>query len=395
MTRSSTSANPTGRRSRDISDEQVNSTSQRRGTDSSAGTLRAWFTQPYDYRWMADFQGSHPAGKLIRLVLAFSTFSFGVLAIVALFSPDAVHSPSAIAWKTILVLSAVAVSVLWLIRPFPGRRGVVAYGVYADLGTASTLALNAPGDALLTCVLFAIVGTFFTFFLSPRWLVAHLVFAVTITVVVAIATYDVGSADLASTIFRVSIVLLVVAGVPSTSHLLVTVLSEDARNSRLDPLTGLLNRRGLDAAIDDVWLLGREHGRCVAVIVVDIDRFKAVNDEHGHEEGDAVIVRIAERLGRHVGEYGVLARTGGEEYLAVVSTSRLHIDALIHGVRRALRDPEDTVAVTVSVGAAILYADSALWDQNIDIVTRATRVADSLMYEAKAAGGDRVVKSEL
>ncbi|CCQ15192.1 Ggdef domain protein [Rhodococcus sp. AW25M09] len=373
----------------------MNTSWHRRRRDSSAGTLRAWFTQPYDYRWMAEFQRSHPAGALIRLVLAFSTFDFGALAVISLFSPDAVHSPSAIVWKAILVLSAVVVSALWLIRPFPGRRGVVAYGVYADLGTASTLVLNPPGDALLSCVLFAIVGTFFTFFLSPRWLVAHLVFAVTVIVVVAIATYDVGNADLASTIFRVNIVLLVVAGVPSTSHLLVTVLSEDARSSRLDPLTGLLNRRGLDAAIDDVWLRGRERGRCVAVLAVDIDRFKAVNDEYGHEEGDAVIARIAERLGSHVGNYGVLARTGGEEYLAVVSTSRLHIDALIHGARRVLLDPADTVAVTVSIGAAIVYWDSALWDQNVDIVTRATRIADSLMYEAKATGGDRVVKSEL
>ena len=78
-----------------------------------------------------------------------------------------------------------------------------------------------------------------------------------------------------------------------------------------------------------------------------------------------------------------------------MSTRRLHIDALVHGVRRALHDPEDPVAVTVSVGAAILHADSPVWDQNVDIVTRATRVADSMMYEAKAAGGNRIATTML
>jgi len=51
--------------------------------------------------------------------------------------------------------------------------------------------------------------------------------------------------------------------------------------------------------------------------------------------------------------------------------------------------------VTVSVGAAILHADSPVWDQNVDIVTRATRVADSMMYEAKAAGGNRIATTML
>ncbi|MGV8875291.1 MAG: diguanylate cyclase [Rhodococcus sp. (in: high G+C Gram-positive bacteria)] len=344
---------------------------------------------------MADFQNSRPTGRVTRWVMAVLTLNYGALAVVSLFSVDTSRSVVAIGWKAVMLVMVVVVAAAWITRPFPGRLGVVAFAVFADLGTASAILINPIVDAILTCALFAVIGTFCTFFLSPRWLMAHLMFAMACTLASAAATYRTGDVDLASLIFRTNVVLIAIAGVPLTSHLLVTTLTDDARSSLLDPLTGLLNRRGLDAAIDDVWLLGREHGRCLAVLVVDIDRFKTVNDEHGHEEGDAVIVRIAERLGRHVGDYGVLARTGGEEYLAVVSTSRLHIDALVHGVRRALRDPDDTVAVTVSIGAAIVYWDSALWDQHIDIVTRATRVADSLMYEAKAAGGDRVVKSEL
>lgn len=361
----------------------------------ASGAVRAWFTRPFDYRWMADFQNSRPTGRLIRWVLAFLTLNFGALAVISLFSADASRSAVALGWKAFLVVAVVAVGAAWVTRPFPGHLGVVAFAVFADLGTASTLLINPVADAILTCALFAVIGTFFTFFLSSRWLVAHLVFATACTVAAAAVTHHTGEVGIASLIFRTDVVLLAIAGVPLTSHLLVSVLTDDARSSLIDPLTGLLNRRGLDASVDDVRVLGREENRCLAVLVVDIDRFKAVNDEFGHEEGDAVIVRIAERLGAYVGDYGVLARTGGEEYLAVVSTSRLHVDALIHGVRKALRDPADAVSVTVSIGAAIVYWDSAVWDQDFDIVTRATRVADSMMYEAKAAGGDRVVKRVL
>ncbi|AJW42804.1 diguanylate cyclase/phosphodiesterase (GGDEF & EAL domains) with PAS/PAC sensor [Rhodococcus sp. B7740] len=371
------------------------STSNRRNHHSAAGALRDWFTQPYDYRWMADFQNSRPAGRIIRWVLACLTLNFGVLAVVSLFAEDTTRSPLAIAWKSALIVMVVAVSAAWITRPFPGRLGVVAFAVFADLGTASTLWINPLTDALLTCTLFAVIGTFCTFCLSPRWLLAHLVFAVTCTLVAAAATYSRGEVDIASLIFRTNVVLLTIAAVPLVSHLLITILTDDARRSLLDPLTGLANRRGLDAAIDDVWPRGREKDQCSAAVMIDIDRFKSVNDLYGHEEGDAVILRVAQRLRAHLGEYGVVARTGGEEYLAVVSTSRLHIDALVHGVRRALRDPEDPIAVTVSVGAAIVHAGSPVWDQNIEVVTRATRMADSMMYEAKAAGGNRIATTEL
>ncbi|MCJ0891111.1 diguanylate cyclase [Rhodococcus sp. ARC_M5] len=373
----------------------MNSTSHRTG--GSVGAMRAWFTEPFDYRWMADFLNSRPAGKLIRWVMACLTLNYGVLAVVSLLSADASRSPVAVAWKACLVVSVVAVSAAWITRPFPGRLGVVAFAVFADLGTASSLLINPLVDALLTCALFAMIGTFCTFCVSPRWLVAHLVFAVACTVVAAAATYSSGGVDTASVIFRTNVVLLAIAGVPLVSHLLITLLTDDARSSFLDPLTGLLNRRGLDAAIGDVWPRGREKDRCSAAVMIDIDRFKSVNDLYGHEEGDAVIRRVADRLRTHMGQYGVIGRTGGEEYVAVVSTSRLHIDALVHGVRRALRDPEDTVAVTVSVGAAIVLADSPAWAENtdIDLVTRATRVADSMMYEAKAAGGNRIATTEL
>ncbi|MET4049653.1 MULTISPECIES: GGDEF domain-containing protein [unclassified Rhodococcus (in: high G+C Gram-positive bacteria)] len=350
-----------------------------------------WFTAAHDYEWMREFQNSHPSGKVIRLLIALSMINISVMSFVSLFANGGPSGAPATIWTLTLCITNLIIAALWLLLPFPGRLGVVLFALYADLGITSALVLMELGNALLGCVLFAVIGGFVTFFVSPRWVVLHLGFASAVVLGIAGALYLQGRTDTLNLLVRTNVVLLAIMSVPITSHIFLTTLSADARSSVLDPLTGLLNRRGLTTAIEDLLPQGQRHGWCAAVVVVDIDNFKSVNDIYGHDEGDAVICRVGERLAAHVSRYGVVGRTGGEEYLAAVVTSRLHIDALIHGVRRALHGANDAVPVTVSIGAAILYAESDLWTDSADPVGTATRVADSMMYEAKAAGGNRVV----
>lgn len=364
---------------------------RRRAPDNARSAVVAWFVQPHDYEWMTEFQNSHPSGKIIRIVVALSILNISAISIGSIFAEGGPIGTPALALTGALCFVNICVAVLWLLRPFPGRLGVVGFAVYSDLGVAAALMVLDPTNSLLGCVLYAVIGAFVTFFVSPRWVVAHLIFATVVVLAFAARVYVSGEIDAITLIVQTDVVLLGVTSVPVTSHIFLTTLSADARSSVLDPLTGLLNRRGLDAALEDVWKQGRRDGQCAAVIVVDIDRFKSVNDVYGHDEGDAVICRVAERLTTHVARYGVLARTGGEEYLAAVVTSRLHIDALVHGIRRALHDDRDEVPVTVSVGAAILYAESDLWTSGSDTVGTASRVADSMMYQAKTAGGNRVI----
>lgn len=358
--------------------------------DSAAAAIVSWFVQPHDYEWMTEFQNTHPSGKVIRIIIALSMINISGMSFVSLYAIGGPTGSAATALTLTLCTTNLIVAALWILRPFPGRLGVVAFGIYADLGVAAALSVLDLRNALLGCVLFAVIGAFVTFFLSPRWVVAHLVFTSAVTLTFSTALYLRGDMDTITLLVQTDVVLLGIMSVPVTSHIFLTTLSADARSSVLDPLTGLLNRRGLDSALEELWIQGRREGQCAAVVVVDIDNFKSVNDIHGHDEGDAVICRVAERLTSHISRYGVLGRTGGEEYLAAVVTSRLHIDALIHGIRRALHDEADTIPVTVSIGAAILYAESTLWSTASDTVNTASRVADSMMYEAKAAGGNRV-----
>lgn len=149
-----------------------------------------------------------------------------------------------------------------------------------------------------------------------------------------------------------------------------------------DPLTGLANRRGLDEAMSQ--LAQARHG--ASVLVVDIDRFKSVNDGHGHAVGDQVIKTIAEVLRLSVRGDGALVRLGGDEFVVVLPDLRERPEELGEEICAAVRRFEwqrlaEGLKVTVSVGVAVGAANDIR-----EIMGR----ADAALYDAKRAGRDAV-----
>ncbi|MFN3543026.1 MAG: GGDEF domain-containing protein, partial [Rhodococcus sp. (in: high G+C Gram-positive bacteria)] len=144
-------------------------------------------------------------------------------------------------------------------------------------------------------------------------------------------------------------------------------------------------------AIEDLWSVARGERLAFVLVLVDIDRFKSVNDRYGHDQGDAVIVLVADRLHGHLGKSGVVARTGGEEFVAVLVGEAEQLCELVLEVSGTLTDCSDPIPVTVSAGAIVIAPDSDAWTSGVDVVNDVTRAADSLMYRAKANGGNRTV----
>ncbi|HDS1531617.1 TPA: diguanylate cyclase [Stenotrophomonas maltophilia] len=154
-----------------------------------------------------------------------------------------------------------------------------------------------------------------------------------------------------------------------------------------DELTGLLNRRALDEVVQQRHAGG---DASAVVILLDVDRFKAINDGHGHEAGDEVLVQVAQLLQHHLRRSDSIARYGGEEFLVLLADGDLAGGRqLAESLRLALQQMDIALAggtvlrVTASFGVAEGGTDALGWRTLL-------RAADAAMYRAKAQGRDRV-----
>ena len=158
----------------------------------------------------------------------------------------------------------------------------------------------------------------------------------------------------------------------------------------IDPLTGILNRRSGGPAIDS--LLGEAHRkqRDVAVVMVDLDNFKQINDLNGHGMGDKVLAETAKRIAVLLPDGGVMARIGGDEFvcaLAYEPDARDTVDRfagrLIEAVSQPIEDRDLCLEATVSIGIATSGEDEAADSETL------LHRADIAMYHAKKRGRNR------
>lgn len=178
----------------------------------------------------------------------------------------------------------------------------------------------------------------------------------------------------------------------------ITVRKEtEAQMQRLahyDPLTELPNRTLFYQILDHELLAARREGQQVALMFVDLDEFKPVNDRHGHAVGDRLLSQVARRLSAAIRESDVAARIAGDEFVVMLprfqsaDESRAHALAIGEKIRSALAEPFDCdgveVRISSSIGIAMFPLDAADGPG-------LSRAADAAMYVAKNAGRNRVV----
>jgi diguanylate cyclase (GGDEF)-like protein len=169
----------------------------------------------------------------------------------------------------------------------------------------------------------------------------------------------------------------------------VQLHQEAQRLSTTDPLTGVWNFRYLSMSLAREIERSNRFDRPLAVLMLDLDHFKQVNDTYGHARGDAVLRELAERVQEQIREVDTFARYGGEEFVVVLPETTLEgaaqlAERICAGVRRApfRTDGEEPLEVTISIGGAAFPIHGS---------SPATlmRAADKALYEAKALGRDR------
>lgn len=165
-------------------------------------------------------------------------------------------------------------------------------------------------------------------------------------------------------------------------------IEELKRLALLDALTLTGNRRygemHLQARMDEM----RRFGLPLAVLMIDIDNFKKINDSHGHNMGDKTIVMVARTLQHALRSYDILSRWGGEEFMVILSNvDQQQMEDVTERLRRlvelsGLRMDEGSIKVTVSIGGTFIKAE--------DTAEQALKRADQFMYDSKAAGRNKV-----
>jgi diguanylate cyclase (GGDEF)-like protein len=171
------------------------------------------------------------------------------------------------------------------------------------------------------------------------------------------------------------------------------LFEQTERLATTDGLTSLANRRTFQARASQALAQARRYGRACAMLITDIDHFKAVNDTYGHPAGDVVLRGVAQMLREQARDTDVVARYGGEEFAVVMPETDLRGAAVIaERLREAVAArvfPTELgpVKVTLSVGLAGSPDDGTEMEALVQL-------ADQCLYQAKRQGRNRVVTSE-
>lgn len=159
--------------------------------------------------------------------------------------------------------------------------------------------------------------------------------------------------------------------------------------ARLDPLTGLVNRAGFELRVAEAMERCRATGALMALMYLDIDRFKQINDRYGHSAGDALLREFADRLSRTLRSSDAVARLGGDEFTVIMEgLPAPDVAATVAAkIVQAMRTPfvvdQQTIDVTTSIGLAFYQGDAMT-------VEALVRQADVMLYQAKGAGRNNV-----
>jgi diguanylate cyclase (GGDEF)-like protein len=336
-----------------------------------------------------------------------SVFHFGLAAfMVMLFSAwDWFVDPTG--WRTALVIRVTAVGIIVATGIVQRRSGRVdwAPAIAKTRFAAGVLAVAGANAVLQQGYIVGLAGLVAVFLGGPYIVLDRADYIQTTLIPltgVAIIMYLVGLDRFAVVNAWVFLSLTLVVGLmlarvfEATNRRAFALEQALTREARTDPLTGLANRRSIEESAAGELRRQNRSGKPTALILCDIDHFKQINDDHGHDIGDRTIKTVGESLRSVMRSTDILGRWGGEEFLAILpETGVLEATSLAERMRATLeftRMPGPArFRVTASLGVAAVTPDRnstepAAFDQLL-------KAADAALYRAKAAGRNRVVGS--
>ncbi len=247
---------------------------------------------------------------------------------------------------------------------------------------ATLIALTGGPDSPMIPWLVIPLGMAATRFRAPVvWVYAWMSAAVALIVTVGV---DPGGAADNPVPLMVSLSLLAGVGTITSAMTDAELTHRDA--AVLDPLTGLLNRTGLDARVAELEHQATLTGDWICFVACDLDHFKEVNDTHGHELGDAVLKDVAYALRKALRSFELIYRLGGEEFLIILPATDLDGGAKVAERLRTMIASYRPGGIEVSMSVGVSAAQGNGVEHHA-----LSRGADEALYEAKRNGRNRVV----
>ncbi|MBW0015408.1 diguanylate cyclase [Mycobacterium sp.] len=349
--------------------------------------LAGWWWQSDHYEWLSQYLATRGLRPLIQSMMALSTVTLSSITLaMTLWSPGGAHRVFGDASALLAVVVCMVLAAMWALR-WPSRRQSVGYAVTTVICTAMVcVSYSDRLFGLLGCMTFAILGGYIAFFHTTRLLVVNLAVAastaLTLTILLA------ASGDVVRAVCAFLEVLVALGSVPFASSVLVKRLAADVGHSEVDPLCGLLNRRGFYAATHR--LLARSLGlrTYLGMAMIDLDNFKQLNDSQGHAAGDQALNEVGRTLRENCRSTSIIGRVGGEEFLIVDIAPTTTLTEMAERVRQAIANSPHPI--TASIGIVSTRLDGMAEHDHHRILNKLISAADAAMYEAKKAGGNQI-----
>ena len=354
--------------------------------------LLIWWRQPHEFDWTIRHFRARGLMRVHQVFIGCFSLMYGATALLTVVWA---YSDGGSVTARLLVIAIAASSTLlgvfWIFGPWPTVWQSAAFAVYADLAVfAVMLCYDDAFTAMPGLALLATNGIYIVVLHGPRALLLHLAFTAAVFTWMTGLAFSQSSFAVSVIIVRLLVLLPTVMGIPVIVQSYLLALRMGAVDSLHDPLTRLYNRRGLDDDLDQIG--GGSH---IGVLAVDIDKFKAINDSHGHDAGDRVLVAVAnaarDAVSTHVVR-SVIARTGGEEFVVVIDGGPHSLMRTAQLLHQAVAQSDVPVVPTVSIGAATAPTPRAGVNA---VVHRLMEEADAAMYRAKHAGGNTTVLADV
>ena len=295
-----------------------------------------------------------------------------------------------VGWWTLAPLAAAGLGFLVSGSRVEQRRhpeyAVAMAWCVSELLVAGSLALSGgPRSPALPWLVLPIITLPARFRL--RAVLAGVVFAILLLLAVSFGV------DAHAVLHNPTPVIFTFALIPAVSSLSVALMRSDVDHRSeavIDPLTNMLNRNALSTRVAELTQQAKINQQPVAMIVADVDRFKDINDRHGHATGDAVLRDLAYRIRAELRAYDLAYRLGGEEFLILLPGGTVENAAEIAERLRSVVESSNICGLSLTVSIGVAASSPGPFDYGAVF-----KAADEALYTAKAEGRNRVqVNSE-